>query len=229
MLPVLRSLPDPDALATHLGHLYGIEFTGCTLLRSLVNDVYDATAANGRYVVKLYRSGGWASAEIRWETGLSAHLSAAGLPVPPIVALPGGELTGVLDAPEGPRPFTVSAFVDGTKPQPPFDDELYRDFGVLVARFHEAADSYSPDFPRRPDDLAHRLDEPLAQILPLVGRAEENLLRALADAVRNNVGQYSDALDNGVCHGDVTLDNVVVTGWAAAELAALHQAADDLL
>lgn len=230
MLPTLRSLPDPDALGAHLRELYDLDFTGCTLLRSLVNDVYELTTNDGRHVLKLYRTGGWAPDEIRWETGLSEHLRSAGLQVPRIHPLTGADLVGVLDAAEGPRPFTLSAFLDGSKPQPPFDDALYRDFGVLVAEFHQLADSYVAEFPRRPADLSHRLDEPLAQLSPFLSPAEENLLQHLAAAVRNHFAQYSGQ-SWGNCHGDVTLDNVLRTddglalldfdltteGWRAAD------------
>jgi len=211
MVPTLRSLPDPTALGAHLGDLYGLRFTGCELLRSLVNDVYVLTTGDARYILKLYRYDGRHPDEIRWETGLSAHLQAAGLPVPVILPGPGGDQVGILETPEGPRPFTLSAFVDGTTPKPPFDDDLYAAFGAQLAAFHDAADNYTSPYRRRPADVAQRLDEPLEQILA-VDRAEENLLRALAAAVRNNVTQYSDHdFDRGVCHGDVSLDNVLLT------------------
>ncbi|WP_158441168.1 phosphotransferase enzyme family protein [Kribbella steppae] len=204
MLPTLRSLPDPAALAPYLRDRYGIDFTGCTLLRSLVNDVYEVTTADARYILKLYRYGGRHLDGIRWETGLSAHLIANGLSAPAIRPLPDGDPVGLLDAPEGPRPFVLQEFVDGTKP--PYAEELYRDFGVLVAQFHEMADSYVSEFPRRTADLSHSLDELRPQLAP----AEENLLQDLADAVRNNLAQYS--AERGICHGDVTLDNLLVAG-----------------
>ena len=204
MLPTLRSLPDPDALTTYLRDRYGLGFTGCTLLRSLVNDVYEVTTADARYILKLYRYGGRRPDEIRWETGLSAHLIANGLRTPAVHPLPDGDPVGLLDAPEGPRPFVLQEFVDGTKP--PYEAALYREFGELVARFHEMADSYLPEFPRGAADLSHSLDE----LVPYLAPAEENLLRALADAVLNNLAQYSPG--RGICHGDVTLDNLLATG-----------------
>lgn len=207
MIPSLRSLPDPEALRAHLADRYGLGFTGCTLLRSLVNDVYELTADDARYILKLYRHDGRDPDEIRWETGLSAHLLTAGLLVPPIHPLPGGDPVGLLDTPEGPRPFTLSGFVEGTKPRRPFDDELYAAFGRQLAAFHDAADNYHSPYSRSSTRLPDGLDEPLEQILA-VDRAEENLLRDLVAAVRNNVAQYSDV---GVCHGDVTLDNVLLT------------------
>ncbi len=204
MLPTLRSLPDPAALTPYLQDRYGLAFTGCTLLRSLVNDVYEVTTTDTKYVLKLYRYGGHEPDEIRWETGLSAHLVASGLSTPTVRPLPDGDPVGLLDAPEGPRPFVLQEFVAGTKP--PYQEELYRDFGVLVAQFHELADSYVSEFPRRTADWSQSLDE----LGPRLAPAEENLLRDLAEAVRNNLAQYSPA--RGICHGDVSLDNLLVSG-----------------
>ncbi|TCO49287.1 Ser/Thr protein kinase RdoA (MazF antagonist) [Kribbella antiqua] len=203
MLPTLRSLPAPEALATYLGKRYGIPFTGCTLLRSLVNDVYLVAAKDARYVLKLYRYGGRQPDEVRWETGLSAHLVAHGLLTPAVHPLPDGDPAGSLDAPEGPRAFVLQEFLDGAKP--PYEEGLYREFGGLVARFHEIADSYVPEFPRRGTNLPYSLDE----LRPHLAPAEENLLRSLDAAVRNNLAQYH--LTRGICHGDVSLDNLLVS------------------
>ena len=207
MIPTMRSLPDPHALGAHLAGRYGLGFTGCTLLRSLVNEVYELTTGDARYVLKLYRHDGRDPDEIRWEAGLWAHLQAAGFQVPPVLLLADGEPVGLLETPEGPRPFILSGFVEGTKPQPPFDDELYDAFGRQLAAFHDAADNYHSPYARRPAEIADRLDEPVEQILA-VDPAEENLLRNLAAAVRNHLAEYSNT---GICHGDVSLDNILLT------------------
>jgi Ser/Thr protein kinase RdoA (MazF antagonist) len=207
VIPATRSLPDPSALAAHLGERYGLRFTSCTLLRSLVNDVYELATDDTRYVLKLYQHGWREAGEIRWETGLSAHLRSAGVLAPTVVPLLDGDTVGLLGTPEGPRAFTLSTYVEGSKPQQPFTDELYAAFGAQLAAFHNAAGNYKSEYYRRPADVAHRLDEPLEQILA-VDNSEENLLRSLADAVRNNLAQYSKA---GTCHGDVTMDNVLLT------------------
>lgn len=80
-----RSLPDPEALRDHLAEVYGIDFRACTLIRSLVNDVYQLTSADHSYVFKLYRAGGHRPDEIRWEAELATHLSSAGLAVPRVL------------------------------------------------------------------------------------------------------------------------------------------------
>jgi Ser/Thr protein kinase RdoA (MazF antagonist) len=205
MVPTLRSLPDPGALAAELATRYDLGFTSCRLLRSLVNDVYELATDDARYVLKLYRHDGRDPDEIRWETRLSAHLQAAGVLVPPVLPLLDGDTVGLLETPEGPRAFTLMPYVEGSKPQPPFTDEMYAAFGGQLAAFHDAADNYTSPYFRPSADL--QLDEPLEQILA-VDNTEENLLRSLAGAVRNNLAQYSKA---GTCHGDVTMDNVLLT------------------
>jgi len=139
MIPTARSLPDPRAPSAHLADRYDLGFTRCTLLRSLVNDVHELTTADARYVLKLYRHDGRDSGEIRWEKRLSAHPRAAGLRVPPVLSLPDGDSVGLLVTPEGPGPFVLSGFVEGTKPQPPFTDEMSVASGGQLAAFHEAA------------------------------------------------------------------------------------------
>jgi Ser/Thr protein kinase RdoA (MazF antagonist) len=124
-----------------------------------------------------------------------------------VVPLLDGDTVGLLETPEGPRAFTLSTYVEGSKPERPFTDELYAAFGARLAAFHNAAGNYTSPYFRRPADVVHRLDEPLEQILA-VDNSEENLLRSLAGAVRNNLAQYSKA---GTCHGDVSLDNVLLT------------------
>ena len=226
MIATLRSLPDPEALRDRVAEVYGVDVTSCTLLRSLANDVYELASPDARFALKLYGAGRRSPGEIRWETGLSAHLTRAGLVVPQPVVLADGIDVGLLDTPEGDRPYVLSTFIIGTKPHPPFDAGLFRSFGELVAGFHDAADDFSSPQPRREPNL----DEQLALLLTRVAPAEENLLRALADAVRNHLAQYSGDLSKGACHGDVSLDNALITpDGLRRELDALDEAAGRLL
>ena len=57
MFPTLRSIVDPTALAALAAREYGLEVTGCVLLRSLVNDVYRLDTEDGPRALKLYRAG----------------------------------------------------------------------------------------------------------------------------------------------------------------------------
>ncbi|MGC4937675.1 phosphotransferase enzyme family protein [Kribbella sp. DT2] len=203
MVRTLRSLPHPDSLRDHLTEVYQLPFTGCVLRRSLVNDVYELTTPAGAYVLKLYA--GRPLADIRWETGLSAHLLGK-VATPQVQPLADGAAVGVLALPEGDRPFVLTAFVDGRKPQPPFGDELYLEFGELIARFHLATETFTPV--RRAAVHPDELDRVVGEIAPLVSPADAELVQALATAVR---GKVADGVSRGICHGDVSLDNVLVT------------------
>ncbi|WP_112248217.1 phosphotransferase enzyme family protein [Kribbella monticola] len=211
MIKTSRSLVDPVALRDHLSEVYGIDFRGCTLIRSLVNDVYHLANSEHSYVLKLYRAGGRPPAEVRWEAELATHLSNAGLAVPQVVPLADGSEVGLLEAAEGARPYLLSTFVLGTKPRPPFTGELYRSFGELVATFHDAADTFRSTNPRRPADLHHTLDRPLAEIAPDLAPPDRELLEGLAIAVQDHFAR-DDGRSWGICHGDVTLDNILQNG-----------------
>lgn len=233
MIRTLRSLPVPDALAAWVARGYGLEVTRCVLIRSLVNDVYDIGTPDRRYVLKLYRPAYWSMGEVEWEAALINHLATTGIPTPSIEPSADGRLVVVLDSAEGDRPVTLSPYVAGRKPEPPFDDELYRGFGRLVAAVHDAADTFRTPHTRRPGDLQRRLEEPLALVLPALTAPDRALVSDLADAARRRISEYAAAgLSWGICHGDVTLDNVMLTaqglsiydfdlageGWRAADL-----------
>ncbi|TDU90658.1 Ser/Thr protein kinase RdoA (MazF antagonist) [Kribbella voronezhensis] len=211
MIKTIRSLVDPSVLRDHLGEVYGVGFRECTLIRSFVNDVYHLASAEQSYVLKLYRAGGRQPGEVRWEADLATHLSNASLAVPRVVPLADGSEVGLLEAAEGARPYLLSTFVLGTKPRPPFTGELYRSFGELIATFHDAADSFRSPHPRLPADLHHNLETPLAEIAPLLAPADRELLERLAIAVQDHFAQH-DGPSWGICHGDVTLDNILQNG-----------------
>lgn len=122
--PTLRSIPTADGIADLVGQCYDLQVTGCDLIRSFVNDVYQVHTPKQRFVLKLYHHGGWTVDEVGWEAELIGHLIANAVPVAAVVPMRSGQSVGQLDAPEGIRPFLLSEFVEGRKPSKPFDDEL---------------------------------------------------------------------------------------------------------
>jgi Ser/Thr protein kinase RdoA (MazF antagonist) len=229
----LRSLPTAEAVGALVSARYGLRARSCALLRSLANDVYRIDTDGHRYVLKLYRHDGWSTDEVAWEQDLAAHLIDHGVACPAPVPMLDGSLGGELRAPEGTRPFALVEHVEGTKPQPPASDALYRDFGVLIGRFHAAGASFRSSHPRRVFDLARVLDEPLQAVMPhLAGRADR--VAALAGQARRELGGRE--ISGGIRHGDVTLDNIHSTGrglvlhdfdlagpgWLAADLTGVH-------
>jgi Ser/Thr protein kinase RdoA (MazF antagonist) len=229
----LRSLPAAEAVGALVGARYALEVRSCVLLRSLVNEVYRIDTADRRYAFKLYRHGGWSAGEVAWEQDLVAYVVGRGIACATPVPMPDGSLCGELEAPEGPRPFALLEYVDGIKPQPPASDELYRDFGRLIGRFHAAGASFRSTRPRRPFDLSRALDQPLQAITPHLG---DRIDRVTALAGRTRQQLSTCELSWGIRHGDVTLDNVHHTGrglvlhdfdlagpgWPAADLVSVH-------
>ncbi len=140
-----------------VAHNYSIQPSAATLVRSFMNDVYRIDTGTDTYVLKVYGTGRLEADEVRWEQQLARYLVEAGLPVAADVATTTGSSAGVLEAPEGPRCFTLTRWVPGSKPQPPWSDGLYQSVGAALARIHNAADAFTSTYPRR---SVRRGDEP---------------------------------------------------------------------
>jgi Ser/Thr protein kinase RdoA (MazF antagonist) len=227
----------PDAVAALVSEHYGLEVRGCELLRSLVNDVYLVGTSTGRYAFKLYRQEhaprSRSAAEVGWEQELADALLVAGLSVPPPIQLGDGTAVGRQAAPEGPRPFALTRWVEGNKPVPPFTDELYRAFGALTARFHTAASDLDRAHRRAAPDSVEDLLPTAAEVADHLGPADGALVREQAERAAADLSRLTGpGMTSGVQHGDVTLDNVLVVtgglvlhdfdragaGWLAADL-----------
>ncbi len=79
---------------------------------------------------------------------------------------------------------------------------------------HLALDDFMSAHTRAPLDLAYLLDQPLTALRPwLESRPDDwDFITRLADKIRSSITYLAaERLDWGVCHGDLTLDNVHVT------------------
>ncbi len=200
MIGTQRSLSEPADLAALVAGRYGLDVTGCVLLRSLVNDVYRVDTADGPRVLKVYRAGLHAAADVAWELDLAAALG-------PLVASGIGE-AGVLEAAEGLRPYALWAWAPGERPRPPFDDALFSRFGAAAARFHAAADESGAG--ARTFSVEAALGRPYSELLPRLTPDDRTAVVRLIDAAVAHL----DGLDlpRGVCHGDLSLDNLHLDG-----------------
>src|SRR6185312_11819112 len=201
VIRTLRSIVDPAALADLVADAYRLPVTACVLLRSLVNDVYRVDTGDRPRVLKLYRGGHRTRAEAGWEVDLSRALGgvvARGIP------LADGAPAGVLAAAEGERPYTLWEWAPGARPAPPWDDRLFRRYGAATARFHSAGDEAGA--PPRRFDVLGALDRPYEEVLDRVAADDRARIAELVTAAREWLA--GRALDTGVCHGDVSLDNL---------------------
>lgn len=212
-VPIAHSQFSPFALADSIEAAYGLRHPiQITLLRAWTNDVYAVSGHDRHYILKVYRAAWRTSAQVAWEVTLQAWLAGHGGPARSVVPLANGELFGTLVAPEGPRCFALFQSAVGDKPVPPWSPALYEAYGHGAALLHYVADGFTtplPRFSRTLDDLiagsvnqitSWLADRPLdVEIVSRVGATTHAHLASLLPE-----------LDWGICHGDLSLDNLHV-------------------
>jgi Ser/Thr protein kinase RdoA (MazF antagonist) len=183
-----------------------------SLLRSWTNDVYTVSAGGDTYILKLYRGSWKRTADVEWEVQLQSWLQGNGASVIPVIPLSNGKLFGTLTAPEGTRCFALFRRAEGQKPLPPFSPDLYRQYGRGAALLHDASEGFSSPIPRFERRLTDLLDESLLQIYPWFRDRDSDwtIVQRVASSVRDRITSLLSNLDWGVCHGDLSLDNLHV-------------------
>ena len=200
--------PGDEALTVRVRQLYpGIGASVARHVYSSVHDVAQVDAECGSYALKVYRFGVRTSDEVRWEVDLHRHLLAAGAPVPCLVEGADGFVAEVELG--GRRRWAVlSAWAPGEKPAPSV--ATYRFLGSAAAMIHAATDDFDSSYVRPPRTISSEVDHYLALLRPSLNRigrwAEvEALGRRVSKALRS-------PLERGVCHNDLTLDNIHIDG-----------------
>jgi Ser/Thr protein kinase RdoA (MazF antagonist) len=212
-LPVTHSQLQPAALTSVIGSAYDLRGQlQLTLLRSWTNDVYALSSEAGHFVLKVYRATWRRPPDIEWEVHLQDWLRRHGAPVASVIPLATGDLFGTLHAPEGVRGFALFEQVPGAKPVPPWSTELYHDYGRAAALVHAASTGFSDPRQRFERTLVNLLDESLREIQPWLSSRPDDLemVERVAEQVRGYLTPLLPALDWGICHGDLSLDNLHV-------------------
>lgn len=190
-------------LARQLAGHYDLHNIGLRHLGTPVNDVIAVSAEADEFALKLYHRNRGPEA-VQWEVDLLIHLHRGGAPVvQPIRGRNGYVEQFIVDG--QPRAAVLSSWAPGSKPVP--GRETYGLLGEAAARIHRAAEGFTPSPARETYDAAVLVDEQLHRMRHLLveaGRWEaavglgERLKARLADPT----------LDWGICHMDLTLDNV---------------------
>lgn len=186
--------------------LFGLSNPHLEYLNTLVNDVAIVTAASGNFALKLYNAKARTVKDVRWELDLIEHLVAHGAPVMrPVRGKHGSVETFTVVGRE--RAAAVFEWVPGGKPRP--SRETYVLLGETAARIHKAADVFEPTWVRFAYDAHELIDEQIERMkrhLMAVNRYDEVV--ALGARLKDRISD--PVLDKGVCHMDLTLDNVHV-------------------
>lgn len=254
VLPVVRSMLAPAALAETVGAAYGLDEVCCRLIKATIRDVYRVDARQGPSVLIVYRHGRRTAEAIGAELDVLDLLAeqgpAVGVSVAPAHRTLTGERLVSLPAPEGTRYAVLFHFVAGTllvrSPEP----ALARRYGQVIARMHGLTDGWLQSMPsarhRVPLDAALLVDRSLEQAATFLGDRPADLdgLQRTAGLLRRRMAALPLAPPGyGLVHGDVIPANVLVApdggltlldfdfcgpGWRAFDVATyLHATKDD--
>lgn len=191
----------------HLEHQleahFGLSGVICEHLNTPTNDVLAITTPVGRFALKLYHQSRTA-AEVQWELDLIIHLQRNGAPVAkPVPGKHGYVESFWVDERE--RVAALFEWAPGEKPTP--ERHTYLLLGKAAAHIHHAADTFSSSFPRESYDADTLIDEQLDRMKVLLVEARR-WQQAVALGERLKQITANPALDRGICHMDLTLDNV---------------------
>lgn len=187
-----------------LKNSFGLENPVCKNLNTPANDVVQVTVPNGHYALKLYNIASRKARDVQWELDLTLHLVKNGAPVAKPVAGKGGYLHNfIIDGQD--RATVLFEWAAGEKPKA--EHSTYVLLGKAAALIHKAADTFTSTLSREPYDATTLIDEQLERMRkPLVESSQWQRVFDLTERLRKIIA--NPALDWGVCHMDLTLDNV---------------------
>lgn len=180
----------------------------CENLNTPTNDVVAITAPGRRFALKLYISQSRAAADVQWELDLINHLIKNGAPVvKPVAGKDGYVQTFVIE--EDNRIGVLFEWASGEKPTP--NEDTYNLLGKTAAQIHEAADTFVSTFSREEYGTDALIDDPLRRMqqhLTAAGKWQQ--IVDMGERLKQKIA--NSELDWGVCHMDLTLDNVFRSG-----------------
>lgn len=197
-------IKDTQVTEQLVGH-YLIENPACRNLHMPTNDAYEITSPSGHFALKLYHASARIATEIQWEINLTLHLIKNGAPVAKPVSGKDGDYLQHFRIDNEDRVAVLFEWAPGEKPQP--SEDTYTQLGKAAAQIHNAADDFTSELPREKYDVATLIDEQLERIkTSLEESGEWQRVRELTERLRKIITNPS--LDWGVCHMDLTIDNV---------------------
>lgn len=199
--------PVESELAAQLAVRHRLHDVELRRLDTLVNEVFLVRAVEGQFAFKVYHRNRTLPA-VRWEVELLLALHRGGAPVVQPVAGQDGYLEHVTVDGED-LVAVLFTWAPGAKPAP--SHETYVRLGEAAARIHRAADGFDPSPDRESFDASVLIDEQLQRMSALLVHAGcRSAAVALGERLKDRLS--ASALDWGICHMDLTLDNVHVGG-----------------
>ncbi|MDP2788980.1 MAG: phosphotransferase [bacterium] len=194
----------------HLEKHFGLHNVVCENLNTSTNDIFLVTTPTDRFALKLYNPQSRTVADVQWELELIIHLIKNGVPVvKPISGKNGYVETFVVDGQD--RAAVLFEWARGEKPKPTKD--TYKLLGKAAAQIHQAATTFTSSLSRHNHkyDATKLIDEQLKRMEKhLIAAGKWPKMLELGERLKNIVA--NPVLDWGICHMDLTLDNVYRDG-----------------
>lgn len=195
-------------LEQQIEHHFGLSSAVCEPLNTPTNDIVAVTTPTGRFALKIYNPQSRTFADVQWELDFIVHLMRNGAPVAkPVAGKQGYVETLRVDGRE--RVAALFEWAPGMKPAP--ERSVYTLLGQAAALIHQAADTFSSSLPRESYDVHVLIDEQLCRMEKHL-REAKRWVQAAALGERMKQIIANPALDRGICHMDLTLDNVHLHG-----------------
>jgi Ser/Thr protein kinase RdoA (MazF antagonist) len=221
------------SIAETVDQNYDIGLTArCQFFTHGVSDFYELEGGDGRpYLARLCSHRSRGPANIDYETALLAHLDRCGIVVGAPVVDREARLWSLLDAPEGPRAFTVLKRLQGRTPRSDLNRTGVADvrtlagieaLGASMGQIHLAGASYAGPPSLYRIDEQHLIEKPLAQIVAVVDDAMAQDAKAIGESLAKRLAERAPSLSIGHCHGDNHggntliadgMDGAPIAGW----------------
>lgn len=211
----IMSVLSPETIAYIIHTHYSVgQVVSCSLLRSYVNDVYDIKTQNNHFIGKLYRERWRDKNELQFELEFISHIHKRDVSVSLPVSSENEDMVIQINTAEGLRYFVLYDYAQGSKPQPPFNDNLYFITGYELAKLHKASLDFSSKYTRSTYFVKDAFDASLTALKPYFNdnKSDWMFLLSLIDKVKNKISVIDGKLTRCVCHGDYSLDNLHFNG-----------------
>jgi len=207
--PVLHSILSPHTLIRQVLLHYDLgEVASCALYSTGFNDTYQVTTASAKiFFLRVYRIPWRTPADVFCELDALRYLRARGFPVAFPLPRQDGQFYSLLPAPEGLRPVVLFNLAEGLEPS--YDErpeEKAHQYGLAVARLHNALEDFTSPHERFHLDLDHLVDKPLRLIRPFLSAHPELWaeLERIVGLIRQRIVDLPvTQLEWGFCHGDL--------------------------
>ena len=209
--PVIHSILDAEALSQAVAAQYGLDPLSCQLVSRGSNDIYHLRTADRDYAIRVLRAGWRTDAQLGYEIDWVTHLEHCGISVVPPIASPAGDRYFSVPAPEGVRPILLSQWLTGRAMAPPISPSDAETVGGILARIHQAGDSFETANPRPIDTMGKILAnrEALGRLLSH-RRDDQRFFDAALDWLDTRLLDVPKNLPRAHTHGDLHFGNVFV-------------------